>query len=126
MKQLTETKFVRTGREYKLEKTETGFNLRLIDADDELKPIFKTFAQLLELSQNGQYVFTGFEEKKSEAELILMNCMHEEKNTKYELQITGLTEENEKLSAKIVEANEEIENLKSIIQELKTIPEPQS
>lgn len=123
MKELTETKFVRTGREYKLEKIETGFNLRLIDADDELKPIFKTFQQLLELSQNGQYVFIGFEEKKDQAELILLYCMQEEKNTKYELQITSLTEENENLKSEIkelsdlnIDAKQEIDFLKSEIE----------
>lgn len=140
MQELKEAKFPRTGKEYSLDKTTTGFNLRLIDLDDELKPIFKTFSQLLELSQSGQIIFTGFEEKKNEAELILLNCMHEEKIAGYELRISELNSECENLKAEtqtlkesqdalqvkysqlesqLNEHKTENENLKAVIQDLK-------
>lgn len=134
---LTEAKFPRTGKEYSLEKTTNGFNLRLIDLDDSLAPVFKTFQQLLELSQSGQIVFAGFEEKKNEAELILLNCTHEEQIADYKLQVENLTtqaadqktslegeistlkESNAALQSELDEKKTEIENLNAIIQGLK-------
>lgn len=116
MKELTEVKFSRTPtQQFSLEKTESGFNINLIDFIKK-ESAFKTFQELFDLSQKGGIIFTGFEENKNEAELILLYCMQEEKNTKYELQITGLTEENEQFSAQLIEANQEIENLKSQIE----------
>lgn len=136
MQQLKETKFPRTGKEYSLEKTATGFNLRLIDLDDQIPAISKTFQQLLELSQSGQIVFAGFEEKKNEAELILLNCMHEEKIADFELKISDLTaraaeqktaleaeiatlkESNAALQSELDEQKAENANLNAIIQDL--------
>lgn len=146
MQQLTEAKFPRTGKEYKLEKTETGFNFKLIDLDDELKPIFKTFQQLLEMSQAepAQIVFKGFEEKRNEGELILINHIHQTEITSLQTQLQNSeTEKNEQilkleteitlLKSEIDELKAEIENQKSIIVDLeeakKLIPaesEPQS
>lgn len=137
MQELKEAKFPRTGKEYSLEKTAIGFNLRLIDLDDQIPAISKTFQQLLELSQSGQIVFAGFEEKKNEAELILLNCMHEEKIADFELNISDLTtqaseqktaleaeiatlkESNAALQSELDEKKTEIENLNAIIQGLK-------
>lgn len=136
MEQLKEAKFPRTGKEYSLEKTATGFNLRLIDLDDQIPAISKTFQQLLELSQSGQIVFAGFEEKKNEAELILLNCMHEEKIADFELKISDLTaraadqktafeteiatlkESNATLQSQLDEQKTENANLNAIIQDL--------
>lgn len=134
MQELKEAKFPRTGKEYILEKSSTGFNLRLIDLDDTLQPISKTFSQLLELSQSGQIVFTGFEEKKNEAELILLNCIHETEIADCKLQIANLTEEKITLKAEyetgisslqkeMEELKEERDNLKGIIKELKVAAE---
>lgn len=136
MEQLKEAKFPRTGKEYSLEKTATGFNLRLIDLDDQIPAISKTFQQLLELSQSGQIVFAGFEEKKNEAELILLNCMHEEKIADFELKISDLSsqaleqktafeteiatlkEANATLQSQLDEQKTENANLNAIIQDL--------
>lgn len=136
MQELKEAKFPRTGKEYSLEKTATGFNLRLIDLDDQIPAISKTFQQLLELSQSGQIVFAGFEEKKNEAELILLNCMHMEKIADFELKISDLTaqaaeqktaleaeistlkESNAALQSELDEQKVENANLNAIIQDL--------
>lgn len=123
MQELTEAKFPRTNKEYKLEKTETGFNLRLIDLDDELKPIFKTFQQLKEMAERGEIVFAGFEEKKNEAELILLNCIHETEITNCKTEIEKLAADNEAIQKENAELKEEIETLKNLITGLKEAKE---
>ena len=118
MDELTEVKFLRTGTEYTLEKTATGFNCRQVDFDDK-PPIYRSFQQLLDHSQSKQISFKGFEEKKNEAELILLNCMHEEKITNYELRVTELTAENQAIQKE----NETLKNIITGLEEAKKIAE---
>lgn len=128
MQQLTEAKFPRTGKEYKLEKTETGFNLRLIDLSKKIEPELFSFQELLELSESKQITFTGFEEKNNEAELILLNCIHEtaianckEENEKLVSNNEKLTSENEAIQKENEELKAENETLKNIITGLKEV-----
>lgn len=115
MQTIKEAKFLRTNKEYTLEKNETGFNCKEVDFDDK-PPIFRTFAQLLELSQGGQIVFAGFEEKKNEAELILLNCVHEKENSDLQLKITELETFNAELKKLLIEHQTKIVELEANLQ----------
>lgn len=111
MQTLQEVKFNRTGKEYLLTKTETGFNCTLVDFD-EVQPVHRTFEKMLELSKAGDIVFKGFEaEKKSEAELILLSLIHETENNK-------LKAENESLKIRMQALGEMNEELTSMNEEL--------
>lgn len=117
MKELAEAKFTRTGKEYSLKKTDTGFDMHQIDLDDKLPPVFKTFQQLLDLSKNGQIVFAGFEEKKNEAELILINCIHQAEISELKAQIKTLETDKETQKDTLLSS---LEDMRKEIEELKT------